>query len=77
MDLAALTFILASATLKGRRIAAEFVGVLAVPVLAQSGLFSGRGNAAGGFAGGAGTVNAAGGLRSVDASTALSARLWC
>ena len=39
LDLAALTFILASATLKGRRIAAEFVGMLALPVLAQSGLF--------------------------------------
>ncbi len=38
-DLCALTFLFAAATLKGRRIAAEFTGVLAIPVLTQSALF--------------------------------------
>ncbi len=38
-DLAALTFILAAAAMKGRRAVAEFTGMLALPVLAQSALF--------------------------------------
>jgi diguanylate cyclase (GGDEF)-like protein len=38
-DLAGLTFLLAAGSIKGRRLAAEFVATVAIPVLAQSALF--------------------------------------